>query len=74
MAEVVIDEFCFSTPRIIMHRCFASMTTPTPLAPVTFSTLSAICRVRVSWICSRLAYMSTMRGILDRPMTLRLGR
>ena len=26
-----MTEFCFSTPRIIMQRCFASMTTATPL-------------------------------------------
>jgi hypothetical protein len=30
IAEVTVDELCFSTPRIIMHRCCASMTTPTP--------------------------------------------
>lgn len=30
MALVVATEFCFSTPRIIMQRCRASMTTPTP--------------------------------------------
>ena len=30
MALVTVFEFCFSTPRIIMHRCAASMTTPTP--------------------------------------------
>src|SRR5690348_13554177 len=27
--EVFITEFCFSTPRIIMQRCFASTTTAT---------------------------------------------
>lgn len=32
MAEVTMLEFCFSTPRIIMQRCWASMTTPTPSA------------------------------------------
>ena len=25
-----MTEFCFSTPRIIMQRCFASITTATP--------------------------------------------
>jgi len=29
---VIITEFCFSTPRIIMHRWRASIITPTPLA------------------------------------------
>ena len=28
--EVFMTEFCFSTPRIIMQRCFASTTTATP--------------------------------------------
>ena len=30
IADVTMHEFCFSTPRIIMQRCCASMTTPTP--------------------------------------------
>jgi hypothetical protein len=30
MQEVVITEFCFSTPRINMHMCCDSMITPTP--------------------------------------------
>src|SRR5439155_7634047 len=29
-ALVTVLEFCFSTPRIIMHRWYASITTPTP--------------------------------------------
>jgi len=40
-AEVVIIEFCFSTPRIIMQRCCASMTTPTPSAFTASSTAPA---------------------------------
>ncbi len=35
ITEVVICEFCFSTPRIFIHRCSASIITPTPLPPVT---------------------------------------
>ena len=30
IADVTVDELCFSIPRIIMHRCCASITTPTP--------------------------------------------
>src|SRR5438105_9815255 len=30
MAEVTVAECCFSTPRIIMHKCCASIMTPTP--------------------------------------------
>ena len=32
MQEVVITEFCFSTPRIIMHICLASIVTAAPAA------------------------------------------
>ena len=32
MTEVFMVEFCFSTPRIIMHMCLASITTATPAA------------------------------------------
>src|SRR5690606_40221084 len=74
ITEVTIDEFCFSTPRIIMHMCWASITTATPQAPVTCWIASAISRVRFSWICRRRAYMSTIRATLDRPSTLPLGR
>ena len=30
MQEVTATEFCFSTPRMIMQKCMASITTPTP--------------------------------------------
>ena len=30
-ALVTVREFCFSTPRIIMQKCAASITTPTPV-------------------------------------------
>jgi hypothetical protein len=30
MALLTAREFCFSTPRIDMHRCVASVTTATP--------------------------------------------
>ena len=39
---VLATVFCFSTPRIIMQRCCASMTTPTPWAPSFFIRVSAI--------------------------------
>ncbi len=42
ITDVFITEFCFSTPRIIMHMCLASMTTATPAAPVTSWIASAI--------------------------------
>ena len=34
IALVTANEFCFSTPRIDMHRCVASMTTATPCGAI----------------------------------------
>ena len=47
MEDVVMSEFCFSTPRIIMHKCCASMTTATPCADAASMTAHAI------WLVSR---------------------
>src|SRR6266446_6140461 len=44
--DVFMTEFCFSTPRIIIQRCFASTTTPTPAGRSVFIKASAICTVR----------------------------
>src|SRR6476619_5960686 len=46
--DVFMTEFCFSTPRIIMQRCFASTTMPTPAGRSVFINASAICTVRFS--------------------------
>ena len=46
-----MTEFCFSTPRIIMQRCLASMTTATPDGCSACMSASAICVVSCSWIC-----------------------
>ena len=61
------------TPRMTAHRCDASMTTPTPLGWRCSIRKSAICLVMRSWTWSRREYISTMRGIFDRPMTRPLG-
>ena len=45
MELVVITECCFSTPRICMHRCRASITTPTPSAPTVSMIACDTCRV-----------------------------
>ena len=42
IALVSANEFCFSTPRINMHRCVASTTTPTPNGSKMADTVSAI--------------------------------
>ena len=73
MQEVTAIEFCFSTPRIIMQKCMASMTTPTPLGWMTSWIVSAIWTVSRSCTCSRRANMSTRRGIFERPTTLPFG-
>jgi hypothetical protein len=46
IALVMAREFCFSTPRMIMHMCCASMTTPTPWGAI-FERLN--CREN-SWV------------------------
>ena len=56
-------------PRITAHRWFASTTTPTPCGASRSLRKSAICWVSRSWTCSRRAYISTMRGIFDSPIT-----
>ena len=67
--EVVIIEFCFSTPRIIIQRWRASMITPTPSASIASRIASATCSVRRSWICNRRANISTSRASLLNPNT-----
>ena len=47
MELVTQNEFCFSTPRIDMHRCVASMTTATPSGLIFSRIVSAI------WLVSR---------------------
>ena len=68
-----MTEFCFSTPRIIMQRCFASTTTATPAGCRAFISASAIWMVRCSWICRRRAKTSTIRATLESPITLPFG-
>ena len=41
-ALVTVREFCFSTPRIIMQKWAASITTPTPVGLSTSMMASAI--------------------------------
>ena len=45
-SEVVVTEFCFCTPRIIMHMCWASMTTATPrgLSVFLYTVFYVICQ------------------------------
>jgi hypothetical protein len=71
---VTANEFCFSTPRIDMHRCVPSQTTATPAGSIFCRMVSAIWLVIRSWICRRRANMSTIRGILLKPITRRFGR
>ena len=57
------------TPRMAAHRWVASSTTPTPLGARRSIRKSATCWVIRSWTWSRRAYISTIRGILDSPIT-----
>ena len=67
MQDVTATEFCFSTPRIIMQKCTASITTPTPRGWIASWIVSAIWTVSRSCTWSRRANMSTRRGTFDRP-------
>ena len=57
------------TPRMTAHRWVASSTTPTPWGARRSCRNSAICWVSRSCTWSRRAYISTMRGIFESPMT-----
>ena len=54
-AEVIVRAPAFLTPRIVMQRCSASMTTMTPRASRISISESATCVVSRSWTCGRLA-------------------
>ena len=73
MAEVTALEFCFSTPRISMHMCIASITTATPRGCSTSLSVCAIWVVSRSCTCSRRANISTSRGSFESPTILRDG-
>src|SRR2546430_6367755 len=73
-ALVTVLEFCFSTPRIIMQRWYASITTPTPRGSSTSMSASATWSVRRSCTWSRRANTSITRGILERPTRRPFGR
>ena len=67
-ADVVGAGTGWRTPRIDMHRCSASTTTPTPFgASVVAANQSAICTVMRSCTCSRRANSSTTRASFDSP-------
>src|SRR5690606_30265635 len=72
-AEVVVIEFCFCTPRIIMQRCCASITTATPRGLRVSLIAFMISTVRRSCTWSLLAYTSTTRASLLRPVIHPLG-
>ena len=65
---VVIEAAHFCTPRIIMQKWAASITTPTPRGCSTSMIASAIWSVSRSCTCRRRAKMSTIRAAFDRPM------
>jgi len=67
-AEVVVTEFCFCTPRIIIHKCFASITTATPIGFSAFFIASKICVVNLSYTCNLLEKTSTTLAILLKPV------
>src|SRR5690606_20891085 len=72
-ADVIVLESCFSTPRIIMQKCAASITTPTPRGCSASTSASATWSVIRSCTCSRRAKTSTTRAIFDNPTIRPLG-
>ena len=58
----------FLTPRIVMHRCSASITTNTPRGLNARSIASAISVVSRSWTWGFFASVSTTRATFDRPV------
>src|SRR4051794_10698002 len=55
-------------PRIVIHRCSASITTNTPRGLSACSIDSAISVVSRSWTCGFFARVSTTRAIFDSPV------
>ena len=55
MRLVIIDTLRLCTPRVVMHWCTASTTTPTPRGLSTSVMQSAICVVSFSCTCRRRA-------------------
>ena len=69
-AEVMVRAPAFRTPRMVMHRCSASITTMTPRGSRSSIRESATWVVSRSCTCGRLAKTSTTRASLDRPVIL----
>src|SRR5690348_9546405 len=67
-AEVTVRAPGLRTPRMVMHRCSASITTTTPRGPSVSTRASAIWLVIRSCTCGRLAYTSTSLASLDSPV------
>ena len=67
-AEVVVDDSCFSTPRICMHMWLASITTATPSGCSASWMQSRIYTVSRSCTCRRRAKHSTTRATFDSPV------
>lgn len=70
---VIVELDVCWTPRMTMHRWLDSMTTATPWGLSISMMAWATSFVRRSWIWRRRAYISAMRGSLDRPMTVSEG-
>ena len=64
MALVTAHEFCFSTPRIDMQRCVASITTATPSGEIFSQIVSAI------WLGQPLLHLQPAAEDVDEPRNL----
>ena len=67
-AEVTVRAPGLRTPRMVMHKCSASITTTTPRGSSVSARASAIWLVIRSCTCGRRAYTSTSLASLDSPV------
>ena len=67
-AEVTVTAPGLRTPRMLMQRCSASITTRAPRGSSRSTMASAIWEVSRSWTWGRLASPSTSRASLDSPV------
>ncbi len=73
MALVTVMLPGFWTPRIVIHKCDAEMTTATPAGSSVVMIASASWLVRRSCSCGRRANISTARASFERPTTRPFG-
>ena len=70
MAEVMVTEPGFLTPRMVRQRCSASVTIRIPLGLIVRRRISAAWEVNISWVVGRRANDSMTRAKWEYPVIL----